>query len=129
MKHVKLTAALLAMLAIGLSTVRYCRLESARSRASRFVAGLDGRIGSITPPIPLAGSEYIIALPQKQFTAAELDRFAELRPLIKHNYVIIKFDPNIDAVTRMRVAAILPGIRILSDEAVRSAAPPAAEVD
>lgn len=112
LKRMKLVATLLAVLAIGLASARYVRLESARSRASRFVAGLDGRIGSITPPIPLSGSEYIIALPQKEFTAAELDRFVELQPLVELNHVTIKFEPEIDAPTRTRVGAILPGIKL-----------------
>lgn len=111
MKRIKLAVGLLAMLAIGFSTVRYYRIESARSRASRFVAGLDGRIGSITPPIPLAGSEYFISLPQKRFTAAELDRFVELQSLVELNHVIIKFEPEIDAPTRTRVGVILPGAK------------------
>lgn len=112
MKRIKLAGTLLAVLAIGLGAVRCFRLESARSRAVRFVAGLDGRIGSITPPIPFAGSEYFISLPQKQFTAAELDRFAELQPLVELNHVIIKFEPEIDAPTRTRVGVILPGIKL-----------------
>lgn len=102
------------MLAIGFSTVRYCRLESARSRAGQFVAGLDGRIGSITPPIPLAGSEYFIVLPQQEFTAAELERFVELQPLVELNHVIIKLEPEIDAATCTRVKEIMPGIKLQS---------------
>ena len=119
MSLVKRSAAIVALVAFSLGAVRYYLLSEARSTASATVRELGGRMSSLTPPIPLSGSEYYVAFQDREFSRDELDRLSSaLKSLAELNYVTLKFvNPPLSEAERRRIEQLLPGVRFYRDRA------------
>jgi hypothetical protein len=109
-----LIAVLLGTVAIGWLIQREVRDRTARRRAYAVVSEMGGSIGSITPPVPFAGSEIRIEFKGKQFGKGDLAKLVVLNPLTEINFVGVMFnDSNVSAADIRQLRELLPKCRVL----------------
>jgi hypothetical protein len=104
---------LLIAVGIGWLIRREMRDRASKARAYAVVREFGGSIGSITPPVPFAGSELHIEFKGKQFTEEELARLVVLNELTEINFVGVMFrDTNVSATDIRQLRQLLPTCRI-----------------
>lgn len=113
MSRLKWITAAVAIVLIGWLAEREVRDRINKRRAYPVIAELGGRIASITPPIPFAGSQIAISFRRINFDREQLQRLSVLKPLMAIHHVGLVFvDSNItdDDVAELR--RLLPGCNI-----------------
>jgi hypothetical protein len=104
-----ISAATLAIVAIGWLEVRDLREQAEKKRVFSVVSELGGKIGSLTPPVPFSGSEYRVEFGRRQFRREQLGRLVVLNELTGHNIVGIKFeDTNVTAEDVRWLRGLMP---------------------
>lgn len=117
MRRLKWITAVVTLALIAWLGEREVRDRINKRHAYPVIAELGGRIGSLTPPIPFAGSEIRIWFRGKQFKDGDLKRLSVVRPLTEIHHVAIAFiDSNITEEEIVELRAMLPGCVIFRQQ-------------
>ena len=109
----KIAAAIPAVVFAGWLAVRETQDRINKQRAYPVIEELGGRIGSITPPLPFAGSELRIEFHNIEFKNGDLKRLSVLQPLTSKHHVGVMFkDTNVSGRDIMEVRATLPNCAV-----------------